>query len=377
VLGPTGRTAVAGDGVASAIASLLTGTISESPVVQARVLSPVPHLRGVERAVGDGVDMTNWNVVVDDRVIIKVTSRLGDGDRAVRLVNAVSRHQPDAVPTLHGTLELHSAEVPAVVATVTALVPDAVDGWTWAVDELEEHLEGGSSSTWPTTVGALLAGVHAALRHETEAIHVSASDSTLKNAVRREAEKLANGRDPLALRLAARLDPLLSDVSTLAVGSTPRFAVHGDLHVGQLLRDSEQQFTLIDFDGDPQAALAHDAADAAVDVAHLLVSIDLVGAIVAKRLQRDDPRIIEWCTAMQHQLLDAYQAELVSRGASGLLDLARVPGLQAAQLVHELTYARDFLPRWSYAPDWAISHRYSPHPDAEDPPWTPPALPTT
>lgn len=377
MLGPTGRTAVAGDGVASAIVSLFTGAIPESSALKARVLSPVPHLNSAERAVGDGVDMTNWNVVVDDRIIVKVTSRLGDGNRAVSLVHAVSRHEPDAVPTLHGALELHSADTPAVVATVTALVPGAVDGWTWAVDELEAHLAGGPTSTWPTTVGTLLAGVHDALRHETEVLEFSSGDSPLKNAVLREAEELATGRDPLALRLAARLASMHSDLNTVATGSAPRFAIHGDLHVGQLLRDSDQRFTLIDFDGDPQAAWGHDAADAAVDLAHLLVSIDLVGAIGAKRRQRDDPRIIEWCTAMQQQLLDAYRAELASRGADGLLDLTRVPGLRAAQLVHELTYARDFLPRWSYAPDWAISHRYEPHPDAEDPPWIPPALPTT
>ena len=339
--------------------------------------NPLPHIRGVERAVGDGVDMTNWNVVIDDSIIIKVTSRLGDGDRAVRLADAVSRHQPDAVPTLHGALELHSTDPPTVVATVTALVPQAVDGWTWAVDELEAHLDGSRSTAWPCVVGELLAGVHAALCHETATVGLPASDSSLVSSVSHEAHELATGRDPLARRLTARLSSMLGELETLTTGSAPRFAIHGDLHVGQLLRDADQKFTLIDFDGDPQSALGHDAADAAVDLAHLLVSIDLVGAIVAKRRQRDDSRIIEWCTETQRRLITAYQAELAERGAGELLDLGRVPGLRAAQLVHELTYARDFLPRWSYAPDWAIYHRYSPHPDAEDPPWTPPALPTT
>ncbi|MDO9590392.1 MAG: hypothetical protein Q7J04_04555, partial [Microcella sp.] len=83
--------------------------------------------------------MTNWNVVVDDSIIVKVSRRLGDGDRAVRLVRAVAQHEPEAVPTLHATVELRGPGAPAVVATVTALMSDAVDGWTWAVDELDAH----------------------------------------------------------------------------------------------------------------------------------------------------------------------------------------------------------------------------------------------
>ncbi|UYN84234.1 MAG: hypothetical protein KIT89_03240 [Microcella sp.] len=377
VLGPLDQPAAAGDGVAAAIAGLLAGAGSAPPAVQARVFSTMPPLRGVERAVGDGVDMTNWNVVIDDVVIIKVTTRLGDGDRAVRLVSAVSRHAPDAVPTLYGALELHSPDDVAVVATATALVPGAVDGWTWAVDELEAHLDGGASTAWPAAVGAMLAGVHAALRRETEAVGCSADDAHLVSAFVRDAHELSTDDDPLARRLAARLDAMLHDVTALTAGSAPRFAIHGDLHLGQLLRDLDHRFTLIDFDGDPQAALGHDEADAAVDLAHLLVSIDLVGAIAAKRRQHDDPRIIDWCTQMQQQLLSAYRTELARRGSSELLDAARLPGLRAAQLVRELTYARDYLPRWSYAADWAISHRYSPRPDAEDPSWIPPALPTT
>lgn len=377
MLGPLDLPAVAGDGVAAAIAGLLAGAGSSPATVQARVFTTLPPLRGVERAVGDGVDMTNWNVVVDDAVIIKVTSRLGDGDRAVRLVSAVSRHVPEAVPTLYGTLELVFAEAPAVVATVTALVHGAVDGWTWAVDELEAHLDGGAATTWPGTVGAMLAGVHVALRRETEAVGDPANDAHLVSAIMHDARALSTGGDPLALRLAARLDAMLHDVEALTSGSAPRFAIHGDLHVGQLLRDRDHQFTLIDFDGDPQSALGHDKADAASDIAHLLVSIDLVGAIAAKRRQHDDPRIIDWCTQMQRQLLSAYRTELTHRDERALLDVARLPGLRAAQLVRELTYARDFLPRWSYAPDWAISHRYTPRPDAEDPVWIPPALPMT
>lgn len=377
VVRPDGHVARAGDGAAAAIARLIQGEISTDPLLTARTDAPLEMMSGHERALADDVDMTNWNLVVDERVIVKVTSRLGDGDRAVRLVRAIARHEPDTVPVLHGTLELRTTDRRTVVATATALVPGAVDGWTWAVDDLLGHVEGEPAPSWPHGLGGLIARMHRALSletHDDDAVGEHATE--VDHAWRQLADRSAHG-DAVGVRLAARLEALTAALNAVPPVRARRFAVHGDLHVGQVLRDPAGHVRVIDFDGDPQSTEGLDSTDAAVDIAHLLVSIDLVGAIVAKRLQRDDPRIIAWCTAARRQFLEAYSAELLRIGCADLLDTDRLPGLEAVQLVSELTYARDFLPRWEYAPDWAISHRYPPSTDTEDAPWTPPALPTT
>ncbi|MFC7766751.1 hypothetical protein [Leucobacter soli] len=84
-----------------------------------------------------------------------------------------------------------------------------------------------------------------------------------------------------------------------------------------------------------------------------------------------------------------------------MLDAAAVPGLVAEQLLIELAYAERFLPEWRYAPDGAITRRYASRRaanersandraendstendrtedyDETEPPWIPPASPTT
>ena len=111
-------------------------------------------------------------------------------------------------------------------------------------------------------------------------------------------------------------------------------------------------------------------------------SIDLVAAVVQRRLGGPDERAWAWAEAAQRRFLDAYLAE-VGEGARGtLLDTSAIPGLMAEQLLLELSYAERYLPVWRYAPDGAIARRYpresAPNTDENDEtesPWSPPASP--
>ncbi len=368
-----GVAARAGDGVAVAITEILRSGQSDDPNLRVRMTSPLPALADRERAVGDDVDMTNWNVIVDNKVIVKIVGRLGDGDRAVRLVQAVSTHAPAVVPVLHGTLELRVQENEwTVVATVTELVRHAEDGWTWAVDDLLTHRKGGPEPAWPREAGALIATMHAALHQETRTSSGIDPAPSLTREAEAQLDTLTRSGTVVGLRLAARREALLAAMHGIPPATTGRFAVHGDLHVGQLLRANGGMIQVIDFDGDPQGGASVDAADAAVDLAHLLVSIDLVGAIAVKRCGVDDLHIVRWCTTARVELISAYQEQARLLEHTPGIDVDRIAGLEAVQYIRELTYSRDYLPRWMYAPDWAITHRYPPRIDVEDPPWTPP-----
>ena len=167
-----------------------------------------------------------------------------------------------------------------------------------------------------------------------------------------------------------------------------RFPVHGDLHVGQFLRSEGAagvQYAIVDFDGDPQHPVSADGGEAvdvaAADLAHLLVSVDLVGSIVQKRLGRRDERVLAWAAEAREELAGAYREGLASLdpGVESLLDERVVAALEVEQFARELTYARRFLPRWEYAPDGALSARYEPSTDdsLEEIPWTPPGSATT
>ncbi len=370
-----GHEARAGDGVGADLVGLLAGAALPE-AARVTVDAPLPPVTGTERGFGAEVDMTNWNLIVDDAVIVKVVGRLGDGDRAVRLGRAIARHVPDALPRLHGTIELDTDHGARVVATVHEYLDGSSDGWTWAVDDALHALGAGTRSRWPAALGDLIARVHRALHQETAA-HSAAMTRSDDDALIDDAELLDTVEGAASRRLRARWASITAAISRTPAAHSPRFAIHGDLHVGQVLRDRSGALRLIDFDGDPQGGLDPDSADAAIDVAHLLVSIDLVGAIVAKRWGADDSRIIDWCDASRADLLAAYRARDRDSPAAALLDESRLPGLEAQQLLREVRYAQRFLPRWSYASDWAITRRFAPDTDLEDPPWTPPDSSTT
>lgn len=370
-----GHPAAAGDGVAADLAALLQEEVPSGSAVVARVDRPIGIVHGVESGFGPDVDMANWNVIVDGRLIVKVIGLLGDGDRATRLVRVILDHAPHAVPLLHGTIEVSTSAGPRVVATVTEFLPGSVDGWTWVVDEALDALENGARSTWARELGALVATVHGALVIDTAG--EPATESERNRAAVDELHALLADESDTAQRLRARAETLEAAVRGIPATTAPTFAVHGDLHMGQVLLDSSGAMRLIDFDGDPQGGLDSDHTDAAVDLAHLLVSLDMVGAVVAKRLGADLPEIVGWCDHARSQLLEGYREAARRLGVSFVLDEARLPGLEARRLISEFTYARDFLPRWRYASDWAVTHRFPAAPDIEDPPWTPPDSATT
>ncbi len=375
VVANDGRTAEPGDGIAADLVRMLAaGPLPHG--CHRSIDAPLGTVRGVERGLNSGVDMTNWNVIVDDRFIVKIVGRLGDGDRAVRLSRAVGLRYPDAVPLLHGTLELDTPFGRTVVATVHEFLADAVDGWTWAVDDAQAAVTLGSRSEWPRELGRVVARVHEALVADSMRQLSESGDRLTAEVPWPAAPQTGRLDDDTARRVQARRAALERVIKAAPEPRAVCFAIHGDLHVGQALRDRRGALRLIDFDGDPLGGDDPDRSEAAVDVAHLLVSLDLVGAIVAKRLG-DHPMIREWVGQARKDLLAGYGDVGPRHEGVPILDEARLPALEAVQLLRELRYAERYLPRWRYAADWAITHRFAPTPDLEDPPWTPPASPTT
>jgi maltokinase len=369
ILTPHGERAVPGDGVAADLVALLCDEPVSNGILTARPEGPITAFTGVESGLGDDVDMLNWNVVVDNRLIVKVVRRLGSGDRAARLMRSVLGHAPHAVPALHGTIEITTSHGPHVVAIVTEFLPGSVDGWTWMVDDALQALEHGTPSAWPAELGALVAATHGALYRETASEPPYATDGGRAGVD--ELRALLDD-DDVSPRLRARHQALRSALQSLPATTAPTFAIHGDLHMGQVLRDRSGAMKLIDFDGDPQGGVDSEHADAAVDLAHLMMSLDMVGAVVAKRLGADNPRILAWCDDARAGLLNGYRDAANRLEVPFLLDESRLPGLHARRVIREFTYARDYLPRWGYSSDWAVTHRYEAAPNLKDYPWTPP-----
>jgi maltokinase len=379
------RVASAGDGVAAALAAaVLSGSpgglraLAGSATVVADARGGAQAAAGVERAIA--VDMTNWSVVVDEAWVVKVVSEWNGADRAARLLGALSARGSTVVPRFLGRVDWTLPDRgTSTVALVSEAVAGASDGWTWAVDDLLALIDDGVAPGWPAQLGSLAARLHADLAGAGTTAD-AAADAATGTALRHRATlaldaALSAVTGAAGIRLANRAPQLRAAITSLPDSpAAPLFEGHGDLHVGQILRAADGGLWVIDFDGDPQlGAEERERPDyAARDLAHLLTSVDLVGSIVRRRRPGSDARVLTWASEARGALLDAYRA-----GSAHPFDERLLPGFEAEQLVRELLYAHGYLPRWEYAPDAALSARYSPAPDTTEDPWTPPVFSTT
>jgi maltokinase len=121
--------------------------------------------------------------------------------------------------------------------------------------------------------------------------------------------------------------------------------IHGDLHVGQVLRWRDG-YAVIDFDGNP--TVDGDAPQPfARDVAQMLTSVAHVGRIAIRRRGGAPAEIAAWTRRNCDDLLAAYVAGLGDR--VGLFDAALVGPFAVEQECRELIYAARYRPTWRYA----------------------------
>ena len=138
---------------------------------------------------------------------------------------------------------------------------------------------------------------------------------------------------------------------------TPLTRVHGDLHVGQVLR-WDGGYAVSDFDGNPvlPAAERDLPQPPARDVAGMLRAIDHVGRIADRRTgHRARERVREWIASARDAFLEAYAATTARAGHPDLLDERLLPAFEVEQECRELVYAARHLPRWTYVPDAALA----------------------
>jgi maltokinase len=335
-------------------------------------------------------DQTHESVVVGERVVVKWLRHVDDAVHPAPLTLAhLAEVAYQGVPKSYGTLLWRAPsgrEVPC--GTVAAYLPGARDGYAWCVElatlAITAAGEGDDwAETFPARLGRLTAGLHVALATPSAVVPASVGvadrgrvlgwhraarrvlDDALAAAPGLDAAPAGpdGGPPPVAPsaaldaardRLAAAVDRL-ADL-TLGPADPPAIQrVHGDLHVGQVLRWSGG-LAVVDFDGDPLTArLAAEGVDpiaqpAARDVAHLLVSIDQVGRIVDRQHGFAATAAVDaWSATAREQLLEAYLDQLATLGRSDLFDARLLAPLVAEQVCRDLVYAADHLPRWAYA----------------------------
>jgi maltokinase len=220
-------------------------------------------------------EQSNTSVVFGDRFILKLFRRLSDGlnpDLGVHraLGKAGSRH----VAPLLGSIEGEVDGTRVTLGMLNSFASDASDGWRLASAEVRDMLWGqppdGRFSGLAASLGAAVAAVHEDLAAQFGTTPMTGSEL----------------RDTLLARLAEAVDivPALRPYSDFVaeafteVGrlpSIPAQRVHGDLHLGQVLR-TPARWLLIDFEGEPALSVADRVTPRSPlrDVAGMLRSFD-------------------------------------------------------------------------------------------------------
>lgn len=355
------------DGASAALIEAVDGEATLDPGFRLHRLRAPGRLRG-ERAIG--VDQTNESVVVGTSAVVKWIVEPAPRDPSVPDLQAhLAAVGFEGVPAPIGTLDWTDATGRvATLAYVATWLPDAADGWDWCVEDVLVHVSHGPSGCDGTCDGLRLGGrlgeaaaaLAIALATPSEVIpepvaHVGreriaawreSALGALEAALGTLDGEAAEALRPRAAALRARIDTLD------AIESTPVSWIHGDLHVGQVLR-SPVGLSIIDLDDDVSLPVAERGRmlSPARDVAQLASSLDHVGRIVDRRTSGQASAAVDaWVDQARTAFLAACVATLTAAGHRELLDDRLLTALEAERVCRELLYAARTLPRWMYAP---------------------------
>jgi trehalose synthase-fused probable maltokinase len=369
-----------------------------------------------------GAEQSNTSMVYERRAILKLLRRLESGPSPeLELTDFLTRQAAfPGAPRLAGAVayEADGAE-PVTLAVLHEFVPNQGDAWTATQERLAEYyaaaIEGrGEESPDPVfaralaaaeaheaaRLGALTGRLHRALasappNHPLAPQPITAADiatwvEQMLAQLSRATEALAAGlpRLPPALREVAqrvvgsgtRLGDGLRGLDSLATGGVVKVRVHGDYHLGQLLRTADG-FTVLDFEGEPARSLAERRAKQCVlkDVAGMLRSFAYAAQVaLGRRLEASphDARLAErlrpwaeaWEGGMRTAFLDAYLGE-VARAGGPMLVPAEREGIDRAlhayeldKALYELAYELALRPAWVSVPIAALERAIVPLP---------------
>jgi maltokinase len=307
------------------------------------------------------VEQSNTSVVYDEHVIVKLFRRIHAGENpdvsaVARLVEAGFTH----VPEQHGVLERPTADgTTQHLAVARTFLNGASDGWHLALtslrvlisDHLEAEASGGDFGPDAQRLGAITAELH---RHLADVF--GTSDADVSAWVAHFRSQLDRVREHVpAEEISARYDRVaeLTDPG-------PALRIHGDLHLGQMLR-ADSGWYVIDFEGEPARPLAERLAPSSPlrDVAGMLRSFHYAAEVA--RWERGEEEgvaeaVADWEQRARTRFLEGY---LGAEGIDAVLpgEPARDLLLQAFELdkaVYEVGYETAYRPNWVGIPLGAI-----------------------
>jgi maltokinase len=322
-------------------------------------IAPIP-----EGVPGDIVstEQSNTSLVYGQEAIFKLFRRIEPGLNPDVEVHAALRDAGNEhIAPLLGHIEIDDPDgaEPATVAMLQTFVPNASDGWRlatasvrdlYAEGDLHADEVGGDFAADSERLGAATASVHGDMA---AVLPTQPADADWYRTVARQMGERLDAAIEVVPQLAEHADGLRRIYASVGESSEPvvRQRVHGDLHLGQVLRTATG-WIVLDFEGEPARPLAErrELDSPLRDVAGMLRSFDYAARHMLVE-QPDDPqreyRAQEWAERNRGAFCAGYSA------ASGIDPCGESPLLRAFEAdkaVYECVYEARNRPQWLMIP---------------------------
>jgi predicted trehalose synthase len=308
-----------------------------------------------------GADQSNSSLVLDERLALKLYRRIEPGMNAeLEILRFLTDREFPHTAALEGYISYEGKPLEATLALLQQFVPAKGDGWSLALDTL------GSDPGWLPSharrLGEVTALLHNALASDPTDPHFAPEEPStealalLSASIDEEIEHVfaALPDNEAVAPVAGRGEEVRDRLRLLThigqVGKVIRH--HGDYHLGQALWTNEDDWLILDFEGEPARTVAERRRKSSPlrDVAGMLRSFAYAASASVIQRQVEPPD--GWEEQCRSEFLEGYLAvvepALLPAGRPQIDRLLWVFELEKA--VYELRYELDNRPDWVSIP---------------------------
>lgn len=249
-------------------------------------------------------EQSNTSVVYSDTVMLKLFRKLQPGQNPeVEIGHHLTQNTDfSAFPRLLGSIDLTTNGELTTVAAAQQFIQSKGDAWSWMLDGLANDDFVDIVVQAASTLGRRTAEMHAALASAEKGEFLpEVVDNEYASAM--QEESLRELDDTVSQLHARQIDDAhvlgeslkRSLVDLRHLQGTYRIRIHGDYHLGQVLRTTDEDFAILDFEGEPSRSLEERRAKASPlrDVAGMLHSFDYLAEAARRRYPYAEPKRFE------------------------------------------------------------------------------------
>lgn len=317
-----------------------------------------------------GVEQSNTSLVFDDRVILKVFRRLHPGpnpDAEVTTALAEADFAHVAVPVARWRSEGWD------LAFAQQFLAGGSEGWAlaltslrdfYASDTAEPSESGGDFAGEAARLGRMTAELHLAMAHAFGVDRRVLAERWWPALLASLAEQLPPAAASIGGGIESAVAPFLDRVRSVE-DPGPAIRVHGDYHLGQVMR-TDTGWYVLDFEGEPARPLEDRQRPASPlkDVAGMVRSFDYAARIVqSERGSEEAAAVGARAEAWGRHNREAFQGGFrTTKGIDTLVptDEATWSTVLAAyemeKALYEVRYEQAYRPDWVAIPLSAVAH---------------------